>query len=68
MEKHGFQGEDEKDGTHHQQHFTINGLAEELGVTAAEIQEAVEIVGDDPVRVREFIRRNHTEIDDTNEV
>ncbi|QHS59246.1 DUF3606 domain-containing protein [Chitinophaga agri] len=67
MEKHAFQGDEGQAGGHHQ-HFTINGLAEELGVTAAELQKAVEIVGDDPVRVREFIRRNHTEIDDTNEV
>ena len=67
MENHEFLGDTERTGAH-QQAFTIAGLAEELGVSSAEIQAAVEIVGDDPVRVREFIRRNHTEIDDTNEV
>lgn len=67
MEKQEFQGDAGQTGAH-QQTFTITGLAEELGVSSAEIQSAVEIVGDDPVRVREFVRRNHTEIDDTNEV
>lgn len=47
---------------------TINSLAIELGVTSEEVMQALEIVGDDPVRIREFIRRNHTEQDDTNEV
>jgi hypothetical protein len=55
-------------GGHHPQEFTISGLAAELGVSKEEIQKAVEVVGDDPVRVKEFVRRNHTEIDDTNEV
>ncbi|SFO74415.1 Protein of unknown function [Chitinophaga sp. YR627] len=67
MEKHEFQGDAGNNGAH-QQPFVIADLADELGVSSQEILAAVEIVGDDPVRVREFIRRNHTEIDDTNEV
>ncbi|MBW8687887.1 DUF3606 domain-containing protein [Chitinophaga rhizophila] len=50
------------------QEFRMNELALELGVSTEELQQAVEIVGDDPVRVKEFIRRNHSESDDTNEV
>ena len=67
MEKHEFQGDTGNNGAH-QQPFAIAELAEELGVSSQEILAAVEVVGDDPVRVREFVRRNHTEIDDTNEV
>ncbi|TWV93960.1 DUF3606 domain-containing protein [Chitinophaga pinensis] len=67
MEKHEFQGDGGRTNEH-QQTFVIADLAEELGVSPQEILSAVEIVGDDPVRVREFVRRNHTEIDDTNEV
>jgi len=47
---------------------TINSLALELGVTSEEVMEALANVGDDPARIRDFIRRNHTEQDDTNEV
>jgi hypothetical protein len=52
--------------THTPETFTIKEVAVQLGVTVQEVQNAVEIVGDDPERVREFIRRNHTETDDTN--
>ncbi|ACU60924.1 DUF3606 domain-containing protein [Chitinophaga pinensis] len=67
MEKYELQGDGGNNGEH-QQTFVIADLAEELGVSTQEVLAAVEIVGDDPVRVREFVRRNHTEIDDTNEV
>lgn len=57
---------EQSEHAHAPQMFTIQGIADELGVSSEEVQNAVENVGDDPERVREFIKRNHTETDDTN--
>lgn len=48
--------------------FSIENLAKELGVPVEEAQQAVETVGSDPARVREYIIRNHTEADNTNDL
>lgn len=49
------------------QTFSIPSIATELGVSVEEVQQAIETVGADKDRVEEFIRRNHTEKDDTND-
>lgn len=48
--------------------FSIESIAAELGVSPEEAQQAVETVGSDPARVREYIIRNHTEADNTNDL
>ena len=52
---------------HRNETFSMAGIAMELGVSAEEVQNAVEIVGTDRDRVKEFILRNHTETDNTDD-
>jgi hypothetical protein len=47
--------------------FSIAEIAMELGISEEEVQLAVETVGTDKERVKEFILRNHTEIDTTDD-
>jgi hypothetical protein len=47
--------------------FSIAGIAAELGISEEEVKNAVETVGPDYERVKEFINRNHTETDYTDD-
>ena len=47
--------------------FSIAGIALELGISEEEVQQAVETVGIDKERVKEYILRNHTETDNTDD-
>lgn len=51
-----------------QDEFSIPVIAAELGVSIQEVESAIEVVGSDRERVEEFIKRNHTELDDTNSI
>lgn len=47
--------------------FSIAGIAVELGISEEEAQQAVEIVGTDKERVKEFILKNNTNTDNTDD-
>jgi len=56
-----------KNETMQNEQFSIAGIAAELGVSEEEVQQAVETVGSDSERIKEFITRNHTETDTTDD-
>ena len=52
-----------RNGLMQNDNFSIAEIAMELGISEEEVQLAVETVGTNKERVKEFILRNHTEID-----
>lgn len=48
--------------------FSIASLAAELGISEEQAQQAIEMVGPDHKRVTEFVRRNNTDTDNTDDV
>lgn len=49
------------------ENLSMEEIAIKLGVSEEEVQQAIENTGSDYSRIREFITRNHSETDTTND-
>ncbi|MVT07936.1 hypothetical protein [Chitinophaga tropicalis] len=58
-----YPGNNSERKSEHHDTFSVEEIAVRLGVTSMEVQNAIENVGTDQDKIEEFIKRNHTELD-----